>query len=326
MKVFVCEFISGGGQFGQPDPKLLPEGERMAACLADDLNAIPGVDVLLARDPSLPRLRPHIAECRPASAERWECDWLDAAAGCDAAWIVAPETGGILTRLIENFTAAGIRVLSSDAASIRLTSSKLATFRALTAAGLPTIATLAAAEALPHSATGWVAKPDDGAGADDMTIEDDPDALARWLDHQDRRSSHVIQPFIPGQAASVTTLMADGQASVLSVNSQYIFRRAGGVDYRGGIVGGLENYRAIVEPLADGVARAMPGLWGPVGVDVILTPEEQAVVVEINPRLTTPWTGLAQALGRNPAQMVLDLAAGRGLTRATPVTSVEVVL
>ena len=325
VKVFVCEFISGGGQFGRPDPHLLPEGERMAASLADDLAALDGVEVILARDPSLPPLRPAIAECRPVSAERCRRDWIETASDCDAAWIVAPETGDSLAGLVEDFTRAGVRVLGSDAASIRIAGSKLATWRALSAAGLPVIPTFPASASFPPSDSGWVAKPDDGAGADDMLITDDQNALALWLD-DGRRDTHVVQPFIPGRPASISTLMEQGRASVLAVNSQYIFQRGGGVEYRGGIVGGMEEYRDLVRPLAEMTAQAMPGLWGPVGIDVILTPQGTPALVEINPRLTTPWTGLGAALRRNAARMVLDLAAGHGLTEARPETTVEIVL
>lgn len=325
VKVFVCEFISGGGQFGHPDPHLLPEGERMAASMADDLSALDGVDVVLARDPSLAPLRPGIAECRPASPGTCRREWLEAASTCDAAWIVAPETGGILAGLAEDFARAGIRVLGSDVSAIRITGSKSATWRTLSAAGLPAIPTVAATETLPPSDTGWVAKPDDGAGADDMMISEDAGALARWLDHG-RRQTHVVQPFIPGVPASISALMAQGRAAILAVNSQYIFQRGGGVEYRGGIVGGMEEFRGLIRPLAQAVAQALPGLWGPVGIDVILTPRGDPVLVEVNPRLTTPWTGLAQALGANPARMVLDLALRGELTEAWPLTTVEIAL
>lgn len=305
MHIFVCEFISGGGQFGYPDPQLLPEGQRMAASLVNDLMALQGVTVLLARDPCLAQLRPDVPECRPTSAQHCWAEWRQAAQACDAAWIIAPETNGILARLVEDFTQAGIRVLNADAPSIRLTGSKLATFDLLNAAHLPTIPTVMASASLPPSSTGWVAKPDDGAGADDMMICDDPSVLNAWLDQADRRQTHVVQPFIPGTPASASTLMAAGQASVLSVNSQRMIGEGGEMTYGGGIVGGMEGYRAQIQPIASRIARVAAGLWGPVGVDFIITSRDnvrggEIVVVEINPRLTTPWVGLAQALGRNP--------------------------
>ncbi|MBK1722946.1 hypothetical protein [Thiocystis violacea] len=51
-------------------------------------------------------------------------------------------------------------------------------------------------------------------------------------------------------------------------------------------------------------------------------------VLEVNPRLTTSYAGLAEALGINPAELVLGLQAGRRpAPRQAPVgRSVEICL
>jgi tyramine---L-glutamate ligase len=54
------------------------------------------------------------------------------------------------------------------------------------------------------------------------------------------------------------------------------------------------------------VARALPGLAGYVGVDLMVG-ESGMTVLEINPRLTTSYVGMHAAIGDNPARMVLDL-------------------
>jgi predicted ATP-grasp superfamily ATP-dependent carboligase len=46
-------------------------------------------------------------------------------------------------------------------------------------------------------------------------------------------------------------------------------------------------------------------LWGYVGVDLVLA-DAGPIVLEINPRLTTSYCGLRDALGINPAALVLD--------------------
>jgi predicted ATP-grasp superfamily ATP-dependent carboligase len=70
-------------------------------------------------------------------------------------------------------------------------------------------------------------------------------------------------------------------------------------------------------PLADRAAaaalracRALPGLRGYVGVDVVLTRSE-AVVIEVNPRLTTAYLGVRSAIGANVAALALAACAGR---------------
>ena len=60
--------------------------------------------------------------------------------------------------------------------------------------------------------------------------------------------------------------------------------------------------------LAGRIATALPGLWGYVGVDLVMT-DRGPVVLEVNPRLTTSYCGLGRALGTSVAAMVLDLLA-----------------
>ena len=45
------------------------------------------------------------------------------------------------------------------------------------------------------------------------------------------------------------------------------------------------------------------------GIDLIET-DSGPVVLEINPRLTTTYTGLRDAIGQNPAALILSLASG----------------
>jgi len=64
--------------------------------------------------------------------------------------------------------------------------------------------------------------------------------------------------------------------------------------------------RAALEPLARAIAGTMPGLAGYVGVDLIQTPLGP-VIVEVDPRLTTAYVGLAEALDINVAAAVLGV-------------------
>jgi tyramine---L-glutamate ligase len=49
-----------------------------------------------------------------------------------------------------------------------------------------------------------------------------------------------------------------------------------------------------------------------VGVDVMIDTENDTVfVIDINPRLTTSYVGLQQAMAYNPAQLIVDCALNR---------------
>ncbi|MCJ7721336.1 ATP-grasp domain-containing protein, partial [Candidatus Bathyarchaeota archaeon] len=57
---------------------------------------------------------------------------------------------------------------------------------------------------------------------------------------------------------------------------------------------------------------AVNGLKGYVGVDMILT-EEEPIVIEVNPRITTSYIGLKRAAKFNTAQAIVDAVIRRKL-------------
>ena len=101
-------------------------------------------------------------------------------------------------------------------------------------------------------------------------------------------------------------LCMKGEAWVLSCNRQLIEQANDSFHYHGGILNGLQRYWTQFELLARQVAQAMPGLAGYVGIDVMIG-DAGIQVLEVNPRLTTSYAGLEQAIGRNPAKLILDM-------------------
>ncbi|PWC35379.1 ATP-grasp domain-containing protein [Azospirillum sp. TSO22-1] len=300
-RVFVCEYVTGGGLKDGPMAALLPEAEMMVAALVKDLTAVEGVQVTLARDRRLPPLPMPVSIHWVSVDDPWP-QWERALAGHDALWPLAPETGGLLERVSRMAGDTGVRLLGSAPDAVAVTASKSATAAVLVAAGVPVIPTFPR-DAPPPAEHGWVLKPDDGAGAEGVR------RIAAWRDAGDTVGM-VVQPFIPGVPASLSVLCRDGRGWLLSANAQRIEIGAGGAfAYRGSDVGALAGRAAELRPLAEAVAAALPGLWGYVGIDLVLS-DVGPVVVEVNPRLTTSYVGLRRALGVNPAALVLDLLTG----------------
>jgi len=57
--------------------------------------------------------------------------------------------------------------------------------------------------------------------------------------------------------------------------------------------------------LAARVQRALPGLRGFVGIDLVWHAQRGPVVIEVNPRVTCAYVGLSRQLGRNLAGEVI---------------------
>jgi predicted ATP-grasp superfamily ATP-dependent carboligase len=304
MKILAYEFITGGGLASAPLPaSLAREGELMARALARDLADLPGLEVCVSRDLRLPpldgapNLHPDPAEAPLAAYARMVRD-------CDAAWPVAPETGGVLETLSRVTLESGRVLLGSRPEAVALAASKRATARRLAEREIPVVPAFAEGE-LPWEIAGpWVVKPDDGAGSSDTFRFPDRAAAAAWL--AARGPGFITQPWIEGETLSLSALFADGEARLLAVNRQHLSTAKGRVALEALTVNALPDAGGRFARLAAEVARAIPGLWGYAGIDLVDTPDG-AVVVEVNPRLTTSWCALREALGCNPAALVLQL-------------------
>lgn len=313
MRVFVCEFVTGGGFAGAPLPAgLCREGDMMLQALVKDLAGVPDVAVTYARDRRLPPPDlPGAVLWVEAHGDPWPL-WRGAVADADALWPIAPETDGILERLSVLAAECDRTLLGCRPEAVRLTTSKRRTTEHLARHGVAVPPTLPLSEALTHGfppgGAGWVVKPDDGAGSEAALLFRDLAALRRWTEAAPQADRLVVQPYLPGPAASLSLLCRDGRAQLLSCNLQDVRLDGGRFRYRGGTVGGAENRRAVYRPIADAVAAAIPGLWGYVGIDLVDT-ADGPVVLEINPRLTTSYAGLGAAVGSNPAALVLQLLA-----------------
>jgi predicted ATP-grasp superfamily ATP-dependent carboligase len=150
-----------------------------------------------------------------------------------------------------------------------------------------------------------VVKPDDGAGSERTEVI--PDRALAEARLEQLGPGFVAQPWQPGTAISLSLLCADGEARVLSCNRQQVRIAEGQVSLGGIVVNGEARLAPLLLGLAGQVARALPGLGGHVGVDLILG-TDGPVILEINPRLTTSYCGLRRALGVNPAALVLELS------------------
>ena len=74
----------------------------------------------------------------------------------------------------------------------------------------------------------------------------------------------------------------------------------------GCVVNGLNESSELLGQLGEQVCRAIPGLWGYVGVDLVMT-DRGPVVLEVNPRLTTSYAGIRRSTGWNVAELLIHM-------------------
>ena len=186
--LFVHEYFSSGAYAGElRDSALAPEGLAMLAGLLEDFAACCVGRVVTTLDRRL------IADAHERHLATWaEIHWADSpaheralfqklAAECDATFVIAPETDGILLARRRQVETAGSRFLGHSADAIRLCSDKLAFFEHLARHDVPTIPT----QLLDREAAAAtfqfpiVIKPRDGAGSQEtFLIANDRDLAA----------------------------------------------------------------------------------------------------------------------------------------------------
>lgn len=328
MKILVFEYITGGGLAGQALPdKLAAEGRMMLQALLDDLKSLPDLELILPLDERcLDFSLPANARVAPVGTNvdinRLLSELMLEA---DAVWPVAPETDGLLANIARQVMAFGKTLLLSEPETVAMCGDKLATYRRLRDHGLPVVETLPLLGLAESPFPLGVIKPIDGVGCEGNRIIEDSRQFQAAIAGLEDAGRYLIQPMCHGQAASLSCLFERGRSWVLCRNHQQIAVENRQFHLQACIVNAAAGGLAAYQGLADLVARAMPGLWGYVGIDLIETPGEGALILEINPRLTTSYVGIKRATGINVAEQTLRLLDGEPnliFSKRQPVTVV----
>jgi predicted ATP-grasp superfamily ATP-dependent carboligase len=305
MRLFICEFITGGGLQDKELPDtLVREGNMMLEAVLSDLLDMGITDIITTRDQRLDALSLPVKQivCQGDIYSTWQSCMNDA----DAVLIIAPESEDVLFNLTLMAEQSECYLLGCSSISVQTASSKLKTTNLLLKNNLPCIETSSLEEkTIPESQNGWVIKPDDGVGAEDCYFCADINVLNRLKDSI-CIEKFVIQEYVPGIPASLSMICYQGKAQLLACNKQEFSFDNGKGKLKGIVVNGLTDQWLVFATIAQDIANADKELWGYIGVDLIVT-DTGPVVVEINPRLTTSYVGLKESLALNPAELIVSI-------------------
>ncbi len=342
LRILLYEYFCAGGGGTRIDPAVLGEARAMLAALAEDFLRLPGAHLLILQRPgtSLDLSPPH--ELRSVAAHGSAGSLKRALEQVDAALVVAPERGGVLEKLTLQVEQSGVINLGSSSLAVSVAADKWHTYRALKSAGVPQpwSVPIQARQALsgqwianrPATAPAspshrrqtentrrrseWIVKPLDGyacRGLHDLSGGGKlADAVNSARAHS-KRAQVLLQERLHGTDASVSLLGNGRQVVVLSVNRQRL-KKGAHYEYVGGEVPLQHPQVALAARVACDAARAIPGLRGYFGVDVLLD-RKGAWVVDVNPRLTTSYVAVRRVLRANPAAWILEAARSGRLPR-----------
>ena len=335
MKLFIYEYLTGGGLLGeghssQELESLAVEGRAMCVALIEDSAKINGVQVICLRDFRQANWRPQGCRCLDIHTAAEHTDRFDqAAAEADWTVVIAPEIGGTLAERCRRVIAVGGRLLGCSPQLVDLTSDKHATAEYLLNSGVP------APRGIPFLlGQPWpvdfpypaIWKPRGGAGSQGLRFVEHHDAIVPQADGRPGRLEELCPrlystPHAPredrsllahhgGTHASVA-LLCGPQAQVCLPPCTQRLDRA--FHYLGGSLPLPPRLVRRASLLARRAVESLPEPLGYLGIDLVLGEREDGrddVVIEINPRLTTSYVGLRAACHENLAAAMLAIASG----------------
>lgn len=306
MKLLVFEYICGGGMADQVLPdSLAAEGRLMLQALIDQLKDLAAIQLLIPLD----------KRCNlvvlPANAdiiwidEQSPKNYLsDLIAQADAVWPLAPESQGLLADIAQQVLDQNKQLLLSSPTTVRLCSDKLATYQTLIAHKIACVETQLLEQNSLNQYPISVLKPIDGLGCEGSIVVDNPQQFQQL---KSELTNYILQPYVAGQAVSLSCLFKQGQGWLLSCNQQQIQLKQQQFNLSACMVNVPNPYSEFYQNLIDKIAKALPELWGYIGIDLIETAEQGPLLLEINPRLTTSFVGIYPATGINVAEQVIQL-------------------
>ncbi len=344
-KILVYEYLCSGVLAGKPAvASLVSEGLAMFRAVVEDLAGCPGVQMLAPLDSLLlARDWPPALTAVAVAGEAAEQEVLSRLARqVDAALVIAPEFDGLLEQRCRWLEEWGVPLLGCGSQAVRITGDKWTLAQLWQQMGVPTpecqllLAATRSRErserrsgARPPSqraplrfgslrspklrvAANGVLKPRFGAGSQATYLVHTPADLSAALSQaraEGWSSEMLLQPFVPGQPASVALLLGPGGRWPLPACRQ-VLSSDGRFHYLGGELPLPAALNERAQQLALRAIEVVPELRGYVGVDLVLGQAGDGSadrVIEINPRLTTSYAGLRRLARFNLAQALLAL-------------------
>jgi predicted ATP-grasp superfamily ATP-dependent carboligase len=330
LRLLVYEFVSGGGYAEKPiPPSILSEGFGMLRTLVSDFRAA-GHSVTTMLDSRLSVLNPPVEADSIQPVSSWknaQAAVQKSAESADAVYVIAPESDNVLRSLLANFESKNIQSLNCLSSAVGRVSDKAVFQDHVKRLGVPTpesvvLSVHSDVKKTAETVSGRIGfpvvfKPLNEVGCTGLSVVKSKRSVAGAVKKIVQESSSkyfMAQELIHGVSASVSLISTGSEALPVSLNKQNVSLGTPGSasTYDGGIVPFDSPQKHAALSVAKRIVESFKGLRGYVGVDLVLS-EDEPVVIELNPRLTTSYVGFRRVAGFNPAQAIVDAVLERKL-------------
>ena len=324
MRILVYEYFSGGGFTSDScSLSILCEGLGMLNTLISDFKTA-GHHTSTIIDSNIIKLNlssikaDHIIPI--SSFTNLQDAIIELSEVIDAAYIIAPETNGILQSILQIIEYAGIISLNCSISGIEKVSDKKYFNKSLKKinVNIPKSIGFSLSENLSNVKTKIsknlcfpiVIKPSQGTSCEGISIVRNEKKLRNAITKIKEKTistNFLAQEYIKGNSVSISLLSTGNKVIFISLNKQKIILAEPDSNsmYKGGFVPYETHLKKQCFEIAKRIITAFPGLKGYVGIDLILT-DNNVVVIEINPRLTTSYVGIRNVIKTNLAQELIN--------------------
>ncbi len=320
MRIFIQEFISGGGLSNQNlDAGLLVEGFGMLRVLTKNCKKL-GLEITITLDKRLKFLSnflefDHLEKI--SSNESFIEEGKKLLQKNDYFLVIAPGTNNLLSNIINEYSNSPSCSLNCDTNCIDFATNKSLVYEFCSKNGFNFPKTIKIAEDGSCSLIAknqaikridgigqlqkWelnypvILKPNDGVACDGIKLCRTQEQLYSTL-KESHQGITLVQEFIFGDNLSVTAYVWNGQIDLLSINEQIISLGNDKSEYLGGITNVKYFLAKDVIAFCSEFLSKIDGLRGFIGIDLIVSRTDEQnreiYLIEINPRVTTPICGL----------------------------------
>ena len=331
MNLLIVEYVSGGGYAHQKlSGNILSEAYGMLRSIISD-SKILGNNITTLIDSRLQLFNPPLEAdniVTVSSPEEFCMQVKELSGVVDAVYVIAPEFNRILEKLVETIATSGGLSLNCEVDAIKRSSNKITIYETVKRIGLksPETVTLNIHEKIGNIRRiikeleyPLIFKPLDCVGCGGLSIvkdvEDIEDAVKK-VAKESTDDFFIAQNLVKGKAVSVNVISTGDKTLPVTLNRQFV--KLEPPDKQSGYIGGCVPFDHKLKKkalnAAERVVEAIKGLKGYVGVDMVLT-EEEPIIIEVNPRLTTSYIGLNRAINFNPAEALVNASLQRKLPK-----------
>mgnify|MGYP001174651994 CR=1 FL=1 len=207
--------------------------------------------------------------------------------------LIAPETNKINIKIAQKLKKK-FTLLNSDFETLKIFASKKKTFLELRKKRIPVVRVENNANLKDVK---YILKPIFGAGSENIKITNSDTK---------KKEGIIVQKYYDGEVGSFIMLCKKKRMLLLSCNKHILNIKKKTISQTGTIVGGLEQHRKMINNLAIKLKRGFPGLFGYIGVDILMI-KGQWKILEVNTRFTSSFAGLEKAYGYNALKKITNL-------------------